>query len=131
MHGWELIKAAGAEPAARLGAALRAPQECQSALLADIVELNAGTVFGRRHGFSNIRNVADFRAAVAVMTYDDLAADIEAIARGEPNILTADPVVAFERTGGTTSGGKLVPYTARALAGETPLHIVPPEDRML
>ncbi|MCC0030887.1 MAG: GH3 auxin-responsive promoter family protein [Brucellaceae bacterium] len=117
MHGWELIRAAGVEPAARLDAALRAPQASQAALLAGIVERNAGTAFGRRHGFSNIRSVAEFRATVPVMTYEDHAADIEAAAHGEPNRLTADPVIAFERTGGTASGGKPVPYTARALAG--------------
>lgn len=34
---------------------------------------------------------------------------------GEPNVLVSEPLVAFEETGGSTSGPKLIPYTAGLL----------------
>ena len=37
------------------------------------------------------------------------------MARGEAGVLTAEPVRAWEETGGSSGGAKLVPYTANAI----------------
>jgi len=91
---------------------IRAAQKC---LLLDIVRHNADTVFGRMHHFSDVASVDDFRNAVPVRTYDDHRQWIEAIAGGANKVLTADPVIACEETGGTASGAKLIPYTTQSL----------------
>lgn len=117
MRGWTVLTAAAAAPARRLDAALGAPAEAQQALLAEILARNAGSMFGRRHGFAGIDGINAYRKAVPVCGYEDLRADIDAMAGGAENLLVSDPVIAFERTGGTASGGKLAPYTEPALAG--------------
>lgn len=116
MDSWQTLISAAAEPAGRLRAAMADPQGAQASLLADILQRNAASEFGRRHGFGRIQTVEDFRAAVPISTYDDIRADIERKAEGEAGVLTSEPVVAFEMTGGSTSGGKLVPNTTRSLA---------------
>ena len=39
-----------------------------------------------------------------------------ASAAGEAGVLTSEPVIAFEETGGSASGRKLIPYTPASLA---------------
>ena len=76
-----------------------------------ILTRNVDTDVGRRHGFASIRTWDEFRARVPLVTYDDLAADIDRIARGEANVLTADRVRLLEPTSGTSRGSKLIPVT--------------------
>ena len=52
-----------------------------------------------------------------IQNYDDFRHQIMRMADGETGILTSAPVVAFEETGGTVSGAKLIPYTRASLAG--------------
>ena len=116
-----------AEPSALLAAAaaegrdyaraLRDPAGAQRALLARILTDNAQSDFGREHGFAGCSDIVSFQSAVPVRGYDDLCPWIERVAGGEANVLTTAPVIAFEETGGTASGAKLVPYTAAGLAG--------------
>lgn len=108
---------AGSEAAAWAFAAARAdPGRTQRALLDEIVAANAGTAFGGAHGFDRIDSVEAYRDAVPIRGYEGFAGWIEEMASGAPGRLVADPPLAFERTGGTTLGGKLVPYTAAQLA---------------
>jgi hypothetical protein len=117
VNGWQMILAAARAPGAALAAALAQPEEQQKALLALILSDNAECEFGRAHRFSDLRSVADFRAAVPVGDYQAFGPAIERIADGAQGVLTRAPVVAFEETGGTASGGKLIPYTAEGLSG--------------
>jgi hypothetical protein len=80
-----------------------------------IVLANASTAFGRRHGFLDVRSVQDFRARVTIHEYEDLEQDILRTAEGIRRVLTTDPAICFELTGGTSGGNKLVPYTASLL----------------
>lgn len=97
--------------------ALRDPAGTQRALLARILADNAQSEFGREHGFAGCSDIASFQSAVPVRGYDGLRPWIERMAGGESGVLTTAPVIAFEETGGTASGAKLVPYTAAGLAG--------------
>ena len=100
-HRWALFRRALAHPARE-----------QERLLAGYLRANADTAFGRRHGFASISSAAEYRARVPLARYDDLAADIECIARGEPNVLTREPVRRLAWSSGSTRAAKLVPYTA-------------------
>ncbi|MCB1331705.1 MAG: GH3 auxin-responsive promoter family protein [Maritimibacter sp.] len=109
---WRAILS-GCDAAARAFAAARAdPGGSQRTLLGEIVAANAATAFGRAHGFDRIDSYEAYRDAVPIRGYDGFSGWIAEMAAGAPGRLVADPPVAFERTGGTTSGGKLVPYTA-------------------
>lgn len=88
----------------------------QAAHLARIVQRNRDTAFGRQHGFADIEGAARFAAQVPIRGYEELAPWIARAAAGETQVLTSEPILAFEETGGSTGGGKLVPYTASGLA---------------
>lgn len=98
--------------ARRFAQALHQPALAQQAMLRQTLRANADSVFGKRHGFDVIDSAEEYRRRVPLCTYDDLADDIDRIRRGEPNILTAEPVTRLIPTSGSTSAVKLIPYTS-------------------
>jgi hypothetical protein len=85
----------------------------QRAVLSRILAANAQTLFGREHGFSSIRTVRDYQAAVPIRSHEDVDGLIQRIAAGEPNVLTRAPVDFIQLTSGSTTGRrKLAPSTA-------------------
>lgn len=110
LHGaWQV---AAVLEARRFAAAAAALEASQARRLQALVRRNAGTAYGRRHGFDAIASVADYRRRVPVVTYDDIRDLAGRIADGEPGVLTAGRVRMMERTSGSTAAGKLIPYTA-------------------
>lgn len=77
---------------------------------------NQACEYGRRHSFRDIRCGDDFRNQLPLCTYEDLEPDIQRIYRGEADVLFSGQPVAFELTGGSSGGSKLIPYTASSLA---------------
>ncbi len=96
----------------RFRSALRRPEVAQRRILCSLLKVNAASAYGRAHGFSEIRGYAEFRERVPIVDYDDLEPWIERITRGEQGVLTREPVTRLVPTSGTTSGRKLIPYTA-------------------
>ncbi|WP_435954727.1 GH3 family domain-containing protein [Dryocola sp. BD626] len=88
----------------------------QERWLMSCLQINKNTLYGAHHGFSTINSVADFQRQVPIVEYETLAPWIEQMANGGEGVLCGEPLVAFEKTGGSHSGGKLIPYTARGLA---------------
>jgi hypothetical protein len=88
-------------------------RETQARILMDMVRTNRHSAFGRLHGFSDIRSPGEYRDRVPLSGWEDFSGAVERVAAGETCVLTEEPVLLFEPTGGT-SGAKLVPYT-RAL----------------
>jgi hypothetical protein len=99
----------------RFSRALARPERTQQALLSELVRRNRGSAFGREHGFEQIRSVAEFRRRVPVRDYEAFAPYVARIARGESRVLTEEPVRMLERTSGSSSTNKLIPYTSRLL----------------
>ena len=100
---------------ARLLSAAKTPAAAQNEVLSAILAANAGTTFGKDHGFHAIRNAADYRRAVPVHTYEDLRDDIEMQeATGEAR-LTGEQPVYYNRTSGTVAAPKNIPVTAGGL----------------
>lgn len=96
----------------RFRRALQQPQEAQADILRRLLASNADSAYGRAHGFKKIRSYEQFRERVPVVDYDDLAAWIAHIVRGEKSVLTCEPVTRLVPTSGSTGGRKLIPYTA-------------------
>ena len=117
MSGWGSILAAARAENKAFKQAWAASRASQWMLLSDILQKNAQTEFGRQHGFGAITSFEEFRARVPIRTYDDLRPWLDRVIAGEPSVLTREPVIAFEETGGSRSGGKLIPYTASSLRG--------------
>ncbi len=85
--------------------------QAQARVVLDIVRANRGSEFGRQHGFNSIRSVEEYRNRVPLSTWDDYEGAVRRLASGEQRVLTREPVLLFEPTGGSLSGPKLVPYT--------------------
>jgi hypothetical protein len=99
--------AALAPSAASFARALRDPKRAQTAALQRISrEVRA---------LSGVTSLAQLRS-LPITTYDDVADDIDVIARGGRTRLTRSPVVRFERSGGSSGAQKLLPMTAPFLA---------------
>lgn len=96
----------------RFRRALRQPAEAQSAILRDQLARNADTAYGRAHGFGEIRTCDQFRERVPTVDYEALQPWIARIMRGEPGVLTRERVTHLVPTSGSTSGRKLIPFTA-------------------
>ena len=117
MTGWAaILRAAQAERDTFRQACVQ-PRATQLALLKRILERGAASAFGRAHGFEGLDSLAAFRRQVPVRGYDGFKPWIDRVAAGEGAVLTAEPVIAFEETGGSRSGRKLVPYTQASLQG--------------
>src|SRR5262245_9833463 len=106
-----LIPFMGRRAAKRFEAATLAPARAQQRKLAEIIEKNRATAYGRAHDFAAIQTVADWRRRVPVVDYEDLRPWIERMGQGEENVLTAEVPLLFARTSGTTAEPKLIPVT--------------------
>jgi len=102
--------------ARRVARAARDPMRVQQALLSRILRENAGTVFGRQHGFERMRGYADYARAVPVMEFEALRPFVDReIERGEA-ALTREAPIQYMRTSGSTGRPKDIPLTASHLA---------------
>lgn len=77
---------------------------------------NRDTLFGQKHRFDRIDSTQAYRDRLPLHGYAELAPYIEKIARGEADILFQGKPVAFEQTGGSSGGSKLIPYSNAGLA---------------
>lgn len=82
------------------------------ALLFSILDKNKDTEYGRKYGFADIKTLDEYRDRVPVTTYHDYEEYIERmIYKGENNLITALPAVAYAQSSGTVGGRKYVPLT--------------------
>lgn len=122
MNGWPTLPASLAAnslwlisclpEAMRFRVATRATAQTQWRVLQRMLRQNAQTAYGRQYQFASVRSAAEFQDRVPLTHYDDYRDWIERIAAGEANVLTTEPVKLLEPTSGSTSGTKLIPYTA-------------------
>ncbi|MFF8945220.1 GH3 auxin-responsive promoter family protein [Streptomyces sp. NPDC014864] len=96
---------------AALRDAARQPALHQDRVLRELLEHNAGTEFGKEHGFASIRSFEEFRKAVPVRDYRGLSPWIEKMAAGARNVLTADDPAVYFTSSGTTGAHKKIPVT--------------------
>ena len=85
----------------------------QSDWLNTMLSRNAGTAYLSR--FGSPQALESFRRQVPLCGYEDLAEPLERLQRGARDLLFAGAPVAWERTGGSSGGGKLIPYSAEGL----------------
>jgi GH3 auxin-responsive promoter len=92
-------------------AALAIPEEVQRNLLLNLVRKNQGCAFGKQYEFASISTVREYQERVPIVTYDDLEPWVERIKQGERAVLTSEPVLAFEKSSGSATAAKYIPYT--------------------
>ena len=87
------------------------PQKVMTELLMKLLDDNKDTEYGRMYGFAGIKTVEDYQKKVPVITYDDIAEQLERMMAGERNILTAYDYNHMNETSGTIGAPKVVPMT--------------------
>jgi hypothetical protein len=108
--------AAGAPARWRLERAFRRPEHEQLEILWRTIRASSKTSFGREHSLESVRSLSEWRARVPLRDFDAYRPYVKRIEEGEPNVLTDQPVLFVEPTGGSSGTQKLVPYTRELLA---------------
>ncbi|WP_420078599.1 GH3 family domain-containing protein [Streptomyces sp. JL4002] len=91
---------------------LKDPGTAQRRVLADVIDMSAGSVHWRERGYDVVASDHDrFRSVLPVMRYEDFVPEIERETRTKGGILTCSPVMRWLKTSGTTGTPKRVPYT--------------------
>ncbi|WP_181173798.1 GH3 auxin-responsive promoter family protein [Mesorhizobium sp. B2-3-12] len=116
---WARIAGATAAVEAGFRARLGHVEATQRDLLRRLIEANAGTEFGRDHGFASATSAEAFRDLVPIADYEALLPYIKRTIDGAGNVLTAEPVRFLEQTGGSSGGSKYIPYTDSGLRAFT------------
>ena len=81
-----------------------------------LIRENEDTEYGKRYGFRNIRSYADYAERVPFSVYEDYEPYIERmVCLGQKNLITADEVVYYAHTSGTSGVSKMIPCTQSAL----------------
>ena len=96
-------------------AAWRDPLPVQERALRGLVGRARDTIWGRKHGYREIRGIADYQRRVPVTTYLDVRLLIERAIGGERNVLWPGRPADYCKTSGTTAGDKYIPVTREAL----------------
>jgi hypothetical protein len=97
--------------AKRFEAATRDPGGAQLAKLQQLMSRNAGTEYGKKHGFGSIKTFEDYAKAVPITGYEDIKEDMKRVTEGASNVFTAEDPVLFAQTSGTTGDPKFIPVT--------------------
>jgi len=88
------------------------PRQTQERILCRLLKENSGCRYGEQWRFDSIDSVKTYQELVPIVTYDELEPWIERIKQGERGVLTAEPVLMMEKTGGSAAPAKYIPYTA-------------------
>lgn len=75
---------------------------------------NKNTLYGIKYNFASITTMQMYQEMVPLITYQEIEKYVDSISRGEEDILFTGSAVAFEMTGGSTGGYKLIPYTKKS-----------------
>ncbi|MFX1475565.1 MAG: GH3 auxin-responsive promoter family protein [Promethearchaeota archaeon] len=92
--------------------ALKDPGAAQEKRLQELLKYAAGTHYGKRHGFSDIRSYEEFVRNVPVNQYQDFQPLIGQELKGISNILYPEPIEVVLSSSGSTGAPKLIPQTA-------------------
>ena len=92
------------------------PSIAQRNVLQDLVTQAQYTEFGRKHNFSKLFTIKDFKKRVPIHEYDDIKPYINQMMKGENNILWNTPINWFAKSSGTTSDkSKFIPVSDEIL----------------
>ena len=92
------------------------PVVSQRAVLQDLVTTAQYTVFGKKHEFSKLFTVKQFKQHVPIHEYQDLQPYILRMMEGEENVLWNTPIKWFAKSSGTTNDkSKFIPVSEESL----------------
>ncbi len=113
---WSVLQAILAPSAQRFQHGLASPERAQATRLAAVLRTVSGSRQATRiQSFARLRTAREFQDAVPLATYDTLRSDIADLTRGVPQALTQEPVLRFEKSGGSSGASKYIPQTHQLL----------------
>ena len=81
-----------------------------------LIRANEDTEYGKKYHFRDIRSYADYAGMVPFSVYEDYEPYIERmLCLGQKNLITADEIVYYAHTSGTSGASKMIPCTRSAL----------------
>ena len=87
--------------------------------LAALLSAAKNTEYGRKYGFTEIRNYEDFLASVPLVGYEDLRPYVMRMVNGEADILWKGKVKNFAQSSGTSGGkSKYIPISKEAFKNQ-------------
>jgi hypothetical protein len=86
----------------------------QEHFLRSVLSSHQNTEWGRKYSLGEIKTIDQYRERMPILPYSSYEPYTERIAKGETNILTAEPVVYLTLTSGSTGKKKLIPTTRRS-----------------
>lgn len=89
-------------------------RKSQAEWLMECLKCNAMSRYGRDYRFEEISSIKMYQEYVPMVDYETIEPSIKRIAAGEADVLFQGVPAAFEVTGGSTSGGKLIPYSEKS-----------------
>jgi hypothetical protein len=96
----------------RIDSWMNNPIAAQREVLQDLVTSAQYTEFGRKHKFSKLFSIKEYKKAVPIHEYNDLKPYIIRMMSGEENILWNTPISWFAKSSGTTSDkSKFIPVS--------------------
>lgn len=110
-HHWAILAAQGEKACSP-----RALRERQESWLRLCLMRNQASNYLKSFGIDAHASPEEFRQQLPLTSYENLSPFIEHIEQGEENILFEGQAIAFERTGGSAGGSKLIPYSVHSLA---------------
>ncbi|MEM2143549.1 MAG: GH3 auxin-responsive promoter family protein, partial [Candidatus Thorarchaeota archaeon] len=111
-----LVSVAAKRKATELQHILSRPIEHGEMKLNEIIRRNEATVFGRRHGFSDIRNPDEYSSRVPLSDAQSMVEYLNAVYENPTGgILTSEPVVWYLLSSGTTGHPKRLPITRQGM----------------
>jgi hypothetical protein len=112
MKAWARLSAIGNQRAGQLiQPGFHQVDAYQQQWLLACLHRNRDTVYGRQHSFGDIWSAREYQASVPIVKYEALADLISVIGEGEADILFTGRALMFERTSGSCTAGKLIPYS--------------------
>ncbi|XP_071788237.1 uncharacterized protein [Asterias amurensis] len=88
------------------------PRKEQEMCLMKLLARDAKTEYGRRHGFSDIKSLQEFREKHPLTKYEHYRDYFTRLADGEKNVCVATKLRRFGTSSGTTGKGKLIPMVS-------------------
>jgi hypothetical protein len=94
----------------------RHPVAVQREVLQELVTAAQHTSFGKKHKFSTLFTLKEFKKMVPIHSYEDMKPYVERMMNGEENILWNTPINWFAKSSGTTSDkSKFIPISEESL----------------
>ena len=92
------------------------PVTAQREVLQSLITEAQYTDFGKKHGFSSLFSVKEFKERVPIQEYETLRLYIQRMMNGEENVLWDSPVKWFAKSSGTTNDkSKFIPISEESL----------------